>query len=143
MNKFDIDLQFGQIGEKAVAEMLCGPSAWPDHATIEVKRDNRVHLTGNLYVEYEFRGNKSGLNVTEADWWAFTVPFYNDKVILFVQTKFLREKLRDLWKHKWLGEIPGGDGKQAKGVLVPIQELFLDRQEVDKPEKYDEAEEGL
>lgn len=41
--------------------------------TVEVKNDMLHARTGNLGVEFECRGKKSGINVTMADWWCFAL----------------------------------------------------------------------
>ena len=66
--KFDIDLQYGKVREKLVADML-------QDKKIEVKSERDVwQRTGNIAIEYECYGKPSGINATESDYW-----FHNDR----------------------------------------------------------------
>ena len=61
--KFDIDLKYGQVREKYVADML-------QDKKIEVKSERDMwQRTGNIAIEYESYGKPSGINATEADFW--------------------------------------------------------------------------
>ena len=53
--KFDIDLKWGEVREKQVADML-------QNKTIEVKSERDMwQRTGNIAVEYESYGKPSGI----------------------------------------------------------------------------------
>ena len=53
-DKFDIDLDFGKVGERAVEEMLEGDG------TIEVKTEREIwKTTGNIAIEIRCRGKLS------------------------------------------------------------------------------------
>ena len=61
--KFDLDLQYGEVREKAVADML-------QNKKIEVKSERDMwQRTGNIAIEYECYGKPSGINATESDYW--------------------------------------------------------------------------
>ena len=61
--KFDLDLQYGQVREQQVADML-------QDKKIEVKSERDVwQKTGNIAIEYECYGKPSGINATESDYW--------------------------------------------------------------------------
>ena len=61
--KFDLDLQYGQVREQMVADML-------QNKKIEVKSERDVwQRTGNIAIEYECYGKPSGINATESDFW--------------------------------------------------------------------------
>lgn len=72
-SSFDLDFSYGRKGEQLVEELLT------DGKKVEVKRDRKWHLTGNVYIETEcfFTKNNawapSGLSVTEAEYWAFVL----------------------------------------------------------------------
>jgi hypothetical protein len=72
-SSFDLDFSYGRKGELLVEELLT------DGKKVEVKRDRKWHLTGNVYIETEcfFTKNNawapSGLSVTEAEYWAFVL----------------------------------------------------------------------
>lgn len=86
--KWDIDLAFGEEGERQVAEML-GLKA----SKLEVKRDALFHRTGNVYIEVSqdpgARGSykPSGIHVTEADYWVFVCG----EAVTFIPTQVLRD----------------------------------------------------
>ena len=61
--KFDIDLEYGKVREKQVAEML-------QDKKIEVKSERGMwQKTGNIAIEFESYGKPSGIRATEADYW--------------------------------------------------------------------------
>ena len=60
--KFDIDLKYGQIREDKVKDMF-------SNAQIEVKSERSWwKKTGNIAIEYEYRGKPSGIYATDRDW---------------------------------------------------------------------------
>ena len=61
--KFDIDLEYGKVREKQVADML-------QDKKIEVKSERGMwQKTGNIAIEFESYGKPSGIRATEADYW--------------------------------------------------------------------------
>ena len=109
--KFDLNLAEGKIAEAELASIL---------ETVEVKRDFQSYRTGNVAVEYAYKGAPSGITSTKAKWWAF---FTSSEVCILIQTY----KLRDIIS-QYLGtsrDVSGGDGNQSKMVLVPIIKLTL------------------
>ena len=61
--KFDIDLEYGKVREKQVADML-------QDKKIEVKSERGMwQKTGNIAIEYESYGKPSGIAATESDYW--------------------------------------------------------------------------
>ena len=62
-NRFDIDLQYGQVREQELADIL-------QNEKIEVKTErDKWKETGNICIEFQCRGQASGIAVTEAKWW--------------------------------------------------------------------------
>ena len=62
-SKFDIDLKYGQVREKRVAELLSNDK-------VEIKTERSWwRKTGNIAIEYEYRGKPSGVDKTDAKWW--------------------------------------------------------------------------
>lgn len=86
--KWDIDLAFGEEGERQVADML-GLGA----EKLEVKRDALFHRTGKVYIEVsQDPGGQgyykpSGIHVTEADYWVFVCG----EAVTFIPTQVLRD----------------------------------------------------
>lgn len=79
LSDFDLDLSYGHQGESLVYELLTGGK------TVEVKRDRKWKITGNVYIECQcwFQGTQSwkdsGLFVSKAAYWAFVL---NEMVLL-------------------------------------------------------------
>ncbi len=61
--RFDLDLAYGQVFEKKVADIL-------GNSKIEVKTEKGLwRKTGNIAIEHESRGVPSGIITTEAGYW--------------------------------------------------------------------------
>jgi len=118
-SKFDIDLRNGKFAEWLIHELLsdeCG--------TIEVKRDFKVSETGNLAIEFTYRGRPSGIAITEATWWAFVLdgPRYKHDVILIIKTSRLHAMAKYFYDQgDWM---PGGDDNASEMVLIPVTRLL-------------------
>ncbi len=110
-SRFDIDLAYGVAREDALAAVL-------RRGTVEVKSDRGATTTGNVFVEYEYRGRPSGIAVTQADWWAFeTAP----ERFTLIRTDELRALARRVYRAR--GPVRGGDDLASRGVLVRVSEL--------------------
>lgn len=81
---FDLDLRHGQAREEALVHTLLG-------SRVEAKSDGRCRATGNLFIEYRYRGRPSGISTTTASRWAFE---FDDNAWLIVPTDRLREAAR-------------------------------------------------
>jgi hypothetical protein len=109
---FDLDLATGISGENNVKELLLCEK-------VEVKTDFMTKNTGNIAVEFESRGNPSGIAVTKADHWVFHIP---NKCTIIVETNRLKELSRKYYKSK--GFSLGGDNMTSKLVLIPFSALI-------------------
>jgi hypothetical protein len=79
--------------------------------TFEVKFDSMSDDTGNVAIEYESRGKKSGISTTKATCW---VQFF-DNTFHIVMVDTLRQKMLVL-KHR---DVIGGDpGSETKMYLI-------------------------
>ena len=108
---FRYDLKLGNIKEEELAEIFANKK-------IEVKYDQLSLKTGNMFVEYESRGKKSGISKSEAEYYCYA---FGDTFHL-VKTQDLKDRCR-----KYLGtsrDTYGGDNNSSKGILLPITELF-------------------
>jgi hypothetical protein len=80
LSDFDLDLTYGHEGESLVNELLTGGK------TVEVKRDRKWQVTGNIYIEIAcyYQNTKSwqdsGLIVSKASYWAFVL----NKMVLLI-----------------------------------------------------------
>lgn len=111
-NDFSHDLQLGNEGER-LTELLFAPET-----KLEVKTDLQAYITGNIFIEYESRGKKSGLAKSEADFWVFIVSSDHR---YFIKSERLKIICR-----KYIGtgrDILGGDNNTSKGILLPLFEL--------------------
>ena len=110
-NSFYYDLDFGEKAEDWVKEIFS------DGLKVEVKFDRMAHLTGNLFVEVYSRGAKSGISVTQANYWIFRIK--EKSYALIVNTEKLKELCRIVYQTD--GLVKGGDNNTSDGVLIPIK----------------------
>lgn len=109
---FDIDIEYGRQGENYLLDIL-------ETKRIEVKTDRIAHITGNVAVEYKYRGRPSGIATTEADYWAFIL--YDMTTIIMVPTDKLKAIAREKYKQDQI--TLGGDENASEMILIPINEL--------------------
>lgn len=115
-NDFRYDLMLGQIKEKQVANIL-------QNKKIEVKTDYLAHKTGNIAIEYESRGNPSGIATTEADYYIYIIPHaLIADTMLILNVKELKKITRLYYKINRV--CPMGDDNTSMAVLIPIDRLF-------------------
>jgi hypothetical protein len=109
---FDIDVEYGMRGENYLLDVLTTKR-------IEVKTDRIAHITGNVAVEYRYRGRPSGIATTEADYWAFLL--YDMTTIIMVPTEKLKAIAREKYKQDQI--TLGGDENASEMILIPVNEL--------------------
>ena len=114
--KFDIDLEYGQIREDKVADMLTNKK-------IEVKSERGMWMkTGNICIEYESYGKPSGIITTEADFWFHNLCIEDNIFCTFI---FDVPKLKQLIdKLDFKKSVSGGDHNASRMWLVNIKKLF-------------------
>ena len=114
--KFDIDLEYGKVREKQVADML-------QDKKIEVKSERDVwQKTGNIAIEYESYGKPSGINATEADYWFYNLCIGEDTFATIVfDTKSLKRIIDNL---DYKRSVSGGDNNASRMYLLNLQKLF-------------------
>ena len=114
--KFDIDLEYGKVREKKIADML-------QNKKIEVKSERDMwKKTGNIAIEFESYGKPSGINGTESDYWFHNLCIGDDTFCTLVfDTKNLKRIISNLDYKK---VVSGGDHKASKRYLLNIQKLF-------------------
>tara|TARA_R100001377_G_scaffold67484_1_gene42795 strand:+ start:261 stop:650 length:390 start_codon:yes stop_codon:yes gene_type:complete len=117
--KFDLDLKFGEEYEQGLEKLF------KTKGKIEVKteRDQWVE-TGNIAIEIRCRGKKSGLSVTESDWW-FHILSDRGKVkgMICLPVEELKNICRVMIKNGTAKKIMGGDDNESEILLLPIKEL--------------------
>ena len=114
--KFDIDLKYGQIRENKVREMF-------SKCQIEVKSERRWwKKTGNIAIEYEYRGKPSGIYATTSDYWFHRLEGDRDEFCTLVFKTSILKGIVDKYKDKLTKNV--GDNKASKCVLIPIKDIF-------------------
>ena len=113
---FDEDLVLGHEAEGQLAQALLASGA-----RIEVKADTRAHETGNIYVEFRFRGRPSGIASSKAEWWVYRIL---DRFIV-IPLPTLRALTRRALRERG-GVVRGGDFDQSEGALVPVAWLLTE-----------------
>ena len=114
--KFDIDLQYGKVREKRVADML-------QDKKIEVKSERDMWVrTGNIAIEYESYGKPSGIAATEADYWFHNLCIGDDTFATLVFDVPSLKRIIDNLDYK--KTVSGGDHNASRMYLLNIQKLF-------------------
>ena len=108
---WDKDLADGLANEDRLEHCL-------RYGKIEMKRDYLASKSGNLYVEYWNNRKKSGLRVTEATHWAFTLGDVGEEYDLILPTALLQKIVR-YFVVDGRGTT-GGDREGTAGILVPL-----------------------
>ena len=116
-NKFDIDLQYGQVREEELSDIL-------QNEKIEVKTErDKWKETGNICIEFRCRGKPSGIAVTEAKWWVHVLADGDDtSCMLMFPTEKLKEIARKYYANGKI--VNGGDDNLSEMVLLPLKEIF-------------------
>ena len=114
--KFDIDLEYGEVRERMVADML-------QDKKIEVKSERDVwQKTGNIAIEYECYGKPSGINATESDYWFHNLCIGEETFATIVfDTNSLKRIINNLDYKK---SVSGGDNNASRMYLLNLQKLF-------------------
>ena len=114
--KFDLDLEYGQVREELVANML-------QNKKIEVKSErDKWQKTGNIAIEYESYGTPSAINATEADYWFHNLCIGDDVFCTLVFSVDNLKKLIDKLDYK--RSVSGGDHNASRMCLLKLDKLF-------------------
>ena len=117
-NKFDVDLKFGEKFEKSVAKIL-------SVGKVEVKTERDIwKKTGNVAIELASRGKLSGLNTTQAEWWAqvLTIDGNIEGVLMFPVSKLKKIVKKSVFNGN--GKmVMGGDEDTSEIALIPLEDL--------------------
>jgi len=120
MKKFDLDLEFGQMGEKFVEDLQNG------NTKIEVKTERDIwKTTGNIAVEIRYKNKPSGISTTGSSIWIHLLSD-NDKIVggYIFSVDYLKQKIIDLKEKGKLKLVMGGDFNASQMALIPRTELF-------------------
>lgn len=126
-NKFDVDLQYGQAGERWLVWL------GTDQALVEVKAERELwQEKGNAVFEFASRGKPSGIATTKADYWCHLF-MEKDRAVMTYMFRILelKEFLKLVWKNPeaYGARITKGgdlqDGVPTSDViLLPISQLY-------------------
>ena len=119
-NKFDLDLDFGKVGEKYIEQVFEGDGR------IEVKTERDIWATtGNIAIEVRCRGKLSGISTTDARTWIQLLSIKNTIKGGFVMpVKQLKSRIKELHESGDARLVMGGDDYASQMVLLPIKKLF-------------------
>lgn len=114
--QFDLDLQAGEDWEDFFENIVAS-------GKVECKRDRKVRLTGNIYIEYRCFGKPSGLSVTEAEWWAIGIENESGDIetAILASVPWLKEKCREYLKTS--RDVGGGDDGASQGILLKMDDF--------------------
>ena len=120
LKKFDIDLEFGKIGED-FAEAL-----FTNNTMVEVKTERDIwKTTGNIAIEIRCKGKPSGISTTASENWVHLLS-YEGKIEggFIFNVENLKQKIKNLLGENKAKMVMGGDFDMSQMVLLPIKELF-------------------
>jgi hypothetical protein len=113
-NRFDIDLEYGQIFEQKIANIF-------QSSKIEVKTErDKWNSTGNIVIEFESRGHPSGIAVTQADFWFHNLALKGELIMTLV---FPVAVLKRYIKQNNPRVVRGGDDNTSKLYLINLADL--------------------
>ena len=123
---FDSDLERGKVGEDLLNTFLGDLSSG---AKFEVKTDYRAWETGNFYIEtWQYKQpdasdkKRSGINVTQAEYWCFAGP--NKNGFVMIKTEALKELLRETDYRVVHQPIATLNTNASIGRLVPVKDVI-------------------
>lgn len=112
--RFDLDLAYGQVFEKKVADIL-------GNSKIEVKTEkDKWKQTGNIVIEYDSRGKPSGILTTEASYWIHNLAI-GDTIVYSLLLPV--ETLRRYIARNNPRSVRGGDDMTSKLYLIKLTDL--------------------
>jgi len=119
-SNFDIDLEFGAIGEDYILKVF------ESGKRVEVKTERSAwQRTGNIAIEIRHKGKKSGLSITDADTWCHVLTM-DEKVVgtIVIPVKFLKQRVKALVRDKKAKVQFVGENNDSQVVLLPIKYIW-------------------
>ena len=120
LKKFDLDLEFGKIGEDFTEALFT------HNSMVEVKTERDIWKnTGNIAVEIRCNSVPSGISTTGSNVWVHLLSYKGviEGGFMF-KVDLLKEKIKKLHKDGNLKMVMGGDDNMSQMALLPIKELF-------------------
>ena len=117
---FDLDLKFGEFHEQLLFQSLSKTG----NVTVEVKTDRLAVQTGNLAVEFRYRGRPSGIQTTKSDEYFFVIV-EEDGSIRY-RLNIPTAKLKKIAYRRYLNGLTttGGQYNATEMILIPIIDLL-------------------
>jgi len=112
---FKYDWAFGNTGENVVRDLLRGDK---EQLKVEVKTDRRMHKTKNIFIEKVSREKESGIETTEADYWAILTG--DKRLVIHVETNLLKTVLKE---HE-SDLTTGGDNDTSIGYRISVNQFM-------------------
>ena len=117
---FDLDLKFGEFHEQLLFQSLSKTG----NVTVEVKTDRLAVQTGNLAVEFRYRGRPSGIQTTKADEYFFVIVEQDGSIRY--RLNIPTAKLKKIAYRRYLNGLTttGGQYNATEMILIPIIDLL-------------------
>ena len=117
---FDLDLKFGEFHEQLLFQSLSKTG----NVTIEVKTDRLAVKTGNIAVEFRYRGRPSGIQTTKSDEYFFVIV-EEDGSIRY-RLNIPTAKLKKIAYRRFINGLTttGGQYNATEMILIPIIDLL-------------------
>ncbi len=117
-SKFDIDLDFGIHYEKSLAKIL-------SLGKVEVKTErDKWKKTRNIAIELSCNWQKSGLAITEADWWAHILSWKGEVVsVILLPVEKMKEIVKESVSNGNGMIVMGGDNNASEIALIPLEDV--------------------
>ena len=117
---FDLDLKFGEFHEQLLFQSLSKTG----NVTVEVKTDRLAAKTGNLAVEFRYRGRPSGIQTTKSDEYFFVIVEQDGSIRY--RLNIPTAKLKKIAYRRYLNGLTttGGQYNATEMILIPIIDLL-------------------
>lgn len=125
--KFDVELEFGKKFESKFQEIFTNKTKFEIKTERQESpfQDNKWMTTGNIVIEVESWGKKSGLMTTEANWWVHILSYKEEiKAMFMMEVPKLKQRINYLVSKLGLSLQTGGEEGKSSFYLIPIKELF-------------------
>ena len=129
MNAFRADLEFGKKSEELLRHHLklegYDSASIDNHSgdveykvMVEVKTDREWQRTGNVAVEYKYKGEPSGISTTDAHIYVYVL----DGVSAFWYVGV--DELKTFLKNTVCKRVKGGDNNMSDLILLTLSQFF-------------------
>jgi len=117
---FDLDLKFGEFHEQLLFQSLSKTG----NVTIEVKTDRLAVKTGNIAVEFRYRGRPSGIQTTKSDEYFFVIVEEDGSIRYRLNIPTV--KLKKIAYRRFINGLTttGGQYNATEMILIPIIDLL-------------------